>query len=147
MNIKAVMLEQEHLDELAPKLQPNQRGSMPERFADLARAAGPAVAFIAEGEVIAAGGLIDTIGTGRAVIWVMIAGNTKRHFLSLFMKCHRMLAFYPRRRLEAHIDPLWPEARRLVKLMGFKCEGLMEAFENGSDRELWALVKRENGNG
>lgn len=112
------------------------------RYAEMVNRAGPAAAFLIDGVVMAAAGLIDYPGSGRAVIWCVFADGIKGKFAGLYKKMCRSLAHFPRRRLEAHIDPEFAAARRLVMSAGFRLEGLMLAFSgDGNDRELWARVK------
>ena len=149
MNIEAQILEQRHIDALAPRLQAGQAGQMRSLienrgYASLMRAAGPCAAFLIDGQVAACAGLIDYPGTGRCVIWALYAGDMRRFFSVLYRKMLLTLKFYPRRRYEAYIDPTWRNARRLASTLGFTCEGLMKSFEpDGSDRELWALIQPE----
>lgn len=148
MKIEALVLEQKHLIDLVPKLQDRQfqQGvtmAADRNFTMVMRAAGPCAVFKTEGEVIGCAGLIDFPGTNRCVIWALFAANIRPHFRMLTRKMIALLNFYPRRRYEAYIDPHWPEAKRLVQMLGFQYEGLMKAFEaDGADRELWGLVKK-----
>jgi hypothetical protein len=149
MKVKAEILEQRHLDALIPRLQRRQRDVIPalrdvSAFGSVMRQAGPCAAFTANGDVIACAGLIDFPGTGRAVLWILFSDGITCLFAALIQKMRALMNFHPRRRYEAYIDPSWPQARRLAKIGGFDCEGLMKSFEtDGSDRELWALVREE----
>lgn len=149
MKVDAQILEQWHLEDLLPRLQEGQQAfkvtlENVKTFGSLMRAAGPAAAFLIDGKVQAVAGLIDFHGTGRAVIWILFAEGNRRTFAALLQKMRRLMTFYPRRRYEAHVNPDWPQAKRLAKLGGFQFEGLMRGFEpDGSDRELWALVNKE----
>lgn len=149
MKVKAEILEQWHLESLLPRLQAGQREAIPalrdiQGFGATMRTAGPCASFSVDGIVVACAGLIDFQGTGRAVLWILFADGQRRVFSALIQKMRTLMQFYPRRRYEAYIDPTWPQSRRLAKLCGFKFEGLMEGFEaDGSDKELWALVKKE----
>lgn len=111
------------------------------RYAEMIARVGPCASFTADGEVIAAAGLIDFVGSGRALIWCVFAANIGRHFAPLLKRMERMLANYPRRRLEAHIDPNFEASRRLVEISGFQYEGLMKSHSaDGRDMQLWARI-------
>lgn len=147
MKVEVQPLKQSHLADLLPRVQPRQAGqraAMAEaNHANLMTAAGPAAAFLVDGTVVSIAGLIDIPTTGRCIVWCVYAGDVLVPFVQLHKRMMAAMRMFPRRRYEAYIDPNWPAAKRLVKVEGFKYEGTMEAFEcDGSDRELWALIKR-----
>lgn len=150
MKVKAELLEPHHIAQLLPKIQERQQGIAEAMrtdpfFVTLMRKAGPSLAFISGDQVIAAAGLIDFPPSGRAVLWCAFAGSITHEFGPLFRLLMTMREFYPRRRYEAHIDPDWPEAQRLVKAAGFVCEApLMRDFEGpGLHKQLWAYIKED----
>lgn len=111
-------------------------------FSKMLSDAGPAYAYLFEGVVMAVIGFIDFGPSKRCCIWCTFTADSGRHFAGLVRCIIRTMKSIPRRRYEAYIDPTFDAARRLVKMAGFKYEGLMRAFESdGTDRELWALVE------
>lgn len=149
MSIKVEILNDSHVDELAERMQKNQSDvarAMRDtpNYAAMMRAAGPCGAFLINGNVVAAAGLIDYEGTNRAVVWCAYAEDVKVPFIALHKYMIRKLNYFPRRRLEAYVDPAFKAAKRLVKAAGFEYEGLMKSFDaHGEDRELWALIRQE----
>jgi len=147
--IRIELLEAHHIAQLLPRIQELQAEIADAMRSDpflvtLMRKAGPALAFISGNQVIAAAGLVDFPGTGRAHLWCIFASEIAGEFRGLFSLLMRLREFYPRRRYEAHISPDWPEAQRLVKAAGFVREGVMKSFNpDGSDKELWAFIKED----
>lgn len=146
-NLKVEMLEKHHVMQLLPKIQERQRDiplamQNDPFFVTLMRKAGPALAFVSGDQVLACAGLIDYVGSGRAVLWCAFAGDIKREFLPVVNLLKKMRTFYPRTRYEAHIDPDFIEAQRLVKAAGFTCEAPMMTDYDGSGlhKQLWALT-------
>lgn len=149
--IKVEMLEKHHLLQLIPKIQEKQLAIKlaMERdpfFVTLMRKAGPALAFVSGDQVIAIAGLVDYPDTGRAVLWCAFADDIVKDFLPLINKLKTMRTFYPRSRYEAHIDPEFIEAQRLVRAAGFVLEApIMRNFDGpGVHKQLWAYT--EDGN-
>ena len=146
MKIKAEPLTYEHVDDILPRIQERQQYLAVQiadnpLFANQVRAAGPAAAFVVNGQTVALAGLIDFPPTDRALVWCIFAADPIVPFWALLKKMLRCMRFYPRRRIEAAVDQEWKAARRLVSVAGFEREGIMRAYEaDGSDRELWALI-------
>lgn len=146
--IKPELLEKHHIMQLLPRIQERQRDipmamQTDPFFVTLMRKAGPALAFVKGDQVLAAAGLIDFAGSGRAVLWCAFAGDIKHDFMALIRLLERMRIFYPRTRYEAHIDTDFNEAQRLVAAAGFVCEApMMTDYDGpGLHKQLWAYTE------
>lgn len=147
MNIKIESLKAHHIAAIMPRLPDYHAGvarAMQENpnYAEMMSGVGPCAAFIFNGEVLAVAGLVDFTPSNRCFIWCCFATNAKQHFAKLVLAMRSAMRMFPRRRYEAYIHPEFANGKRLVKWAKFSYEGLMRSFEgDGSDRELWALVK------
>lgn len=148
MKIKVETLTQKHIDDLKFRLDPKQgelRDAMLTNtdYLKIVRAGGPTCAFLVDDEVMAVAGLIDYVGTGRAILWCAFADDCKEYFTQLFRRMKRTLEYFPRRRLEAIIDKDFEAGKRFARLGGFKFEAIKEAYNfNGTDAEEWVYINR-----
>lgn len=146
MSIKVEYLTSEHVKAIIPRLM--------ERHAHVARAmqanpdyarmltsAGPCAAFLHNGIVMAIAGIVD-LAPGRCFVHCAFSYDCRQAFIPLLRTMRAMLHNFPRHRYEAYVPVDFLAGYRLVRWAKFEYEGLMRGFaDDGSDRELWALVK------
>lgn len=135
----------EHVNKLLPNIQPQQKDAVEisSELIDAVGNYGPGIAVINGKEVIACMGMIDIASSKRAIVWALLAGGLRENAITVYRAAVKFLAQNKRRRLEMHIDPDFPEAARLAKMLKFNMEGTMECFANdGSDRQLWSRVEK-----
>jgi len=92
---------------------------------------GPAYTLTAHGRVIACGGvalLRDRVGEA----WVITTAEVDRYPFLFHKTVKRGLAIimeeFGLRRVQAHVNREWPEARQWIERLGFSEEGLMAAI-------------------
>ncbi|MCP4537769.1 MAG: hypothetical protein GY832_11550 [Chloroflexi bacterium] len=107
----------------------------------------PAVtAWDDDGGIIFVGG-INWYWKGVGEAWVIFHRNAQRHGHRSYRTAKEVLAMlmdksdYHRVQATARAD--WPQAVRMLEVMGFHREGLMEKFyPNGADAYMYSMVRR-----
>lgn len=133
----------EHLKQL--QLQPAQAWCAPHLTPDLLDWLGDTqndafTVFVGD-EPILCGGLC-TFWPGRAIAWSYVAADAGAHMVSLTRVVERFLDLKAPRRTEAYVDAEFDAGHRWVRLLGFKCEGRLEAYKpDGGDQMLYAKVR------
>lgn len=83
----------------------------------------------------------------RAVAWAIFVPGFPRHFLGIHRRTCAFLtqALETYARIEAYIDPEFPEAVRWVKLLGFReeCGRKPYFFPDGRAGAEWVLIRGE----
>jgi len=97
-----------------------------------------------EGRIVACGGL-HRVWSGVGELWLVVS-PLAREYPYILVAWRNILAGWLQwhHRVQATVDPQWPEAVRLVEHFGFRAEGLMHRHgAHGEDEMLYALVKEE----
>lgn len=103
---------------------------------------GPAVSVMVDGEIIACGGvLMHSAQSG--FVWSVLSRDAAAHFLGLHRAARRFLATAPKLdRMEAVTEVDFPQGRRWLELLGFKCEGrIAKDGADGEDHFLYARAQ------
>lgn len=95
---------------------------------------------IHDNEAIACYGLVDA-GGGRCIIWAFLSKEAKKYMLRITRYVLLGLNREGYARYEAHIKGTFPEARRWVEIMGFKCE-TPNGMANYANNETYYLYAR-----
>lgn len=99
------------------------------------------------GEVFIGCGGLCQIHAFRAIAWAILAPGNPQHFRWIH---HRMreglregLSRYPR--IEAYLDPEFPQASRWAKLLGFRQEGEIKPYylSDGRSGVDWVMIRGE----
>lgn len=102
---------------------------------------GPCYSAIEDGIVYACAG-VSIQWDNRAIVWSLLSKDVGRHFTRIHKAAFRLMDMVSIRRIEAHVDPDFPEAHRWIKMLGFEFEGRMKAFSPyGDDMDLYARIK------
>jgi hypothetical protein len=133
-----------HLDTLT--LQPAQaawRGRIDRASAEALEQDGCAWTLVCGNRVTGCGGVIDR-GGGRGEAWALLAQDAGPGMLTATRAVRRYLETAPFRRIEAVTACSFKPARRWTLLLGFICEGVMQAYcEDGGDAERWAIIQQK----
>jgi hypothetical protein len=134
----------EHLETLI--LQPQQeRARAFLANPDYGKALANGLAYAAiddDGTVLCCAGLLP-MWEGRAEAWALMGGNLKRHFLAIHHAALRFLSVAEFRRIEAVVDAQFCTGHKWLERLGFKPEGLREAYTpDGRDCIGYAKVRR-----
>lgn len=137
-----VPFKQEHLDALA--LQESQawvRSMFPSKEYRVAiQKAGPCFTGIHDGKVLCCAGLAH-VWEGRAQAWALMSCFAGMNFIGIFRGIKRFLDMQHYRRLEAVVDVGFEPGHRLMKMLGFKAEGVLSAYlPNGADCMMYGRV-------
>lgn len=123
--------------------------AQPEALADLRDAAkvaqlcavGTAIACIADGRVVAIGGIADA-GGGRGIGWCALASDIARFMPSLTRVAARHLAASGFRRIEIATRGGWLNATRWALKLGFTFEGPSPGYyADGGEAYRWGRVR------
>ncbi len=133
----------EHLRQLIDQgVQPSQVSQVPATFASVALPPGLSMTVRDGDHIVLCGGIIPT-GPKAGLLWAMLSMDAGRHMTFLHRATLRFLDLEPLRRIEATVEASFPAGCRWLTLLGFKSEGLMEAFgEDGEDHWRFARVRR-----
>lgn len=104
---------------------------------------GPTYAAVqADGSVIGVGGLVE-MNEYRALGWGMFARTTPANFLKIHRAVYRTMVESKYKRIEAYVDPEFPQAIRWIEQLGFKMEQAFVRyyFPDGSGASFWAWHK------
>lgn len=133
-----VPFEPEHLAQM--KLQARQQCTLSRITAEWlsALARGHAVSVAIDGEIIASGGLVVQ-SPQSGFVWAAFSQSAGRHFLSLHRVARRLVALAPPlERIEAVTEIDFPQGRRWLELLGFRCVGrIANDGANGEDHFLY----------
>lgn len=78
---------------------------------------------------------------GRHMAWSFISEKAGPHMLGITRAVMRYLELKRFRRVEAYVDPDFEAGHRWIKRLGFKREGLLEAFlPDGRSQVLYSRV-------
>lgn len=104
-------------------------------------AMGPAYSALEGGLVLGCAGVIP-LWDNRAEAWALMGADLKRHFVRIHRAALRFLDGCPIRRIEAHCDADFCDAKTWLELLGFQYEGFMRAFTpDGRDALRYARVR------
>lgn len=104
---------------------------------------GPAwTAFRSDGRIAAIVGIDFQMGF-RGAAWALLADNLRSEMLAIARHMRAYLRETEFRRIDAYIDDDWPEAARLVQLIGFRLEhpGLEAWGPYGQTQALYGWVR------
>ncbi len=144
MTVRIVPLEAWHFDAIA--LQDAQQVLRPmlrtaEYRNDLLR---HSIAFSAIDDTVIAIAGVALAWPGREVAWSLLSNCGPRHFISIHRAVQAFLDRRQTRRIEMSVDADHDNAGRWARLLGFKEEGLMQAYTpDGRDAVLYARVRDE----
>lgn len=98
---------------------------------------GPAWTGEVDGQPIICAGFMP-IWEGRAFAWALLAQSAGRHMAAVHRAARERIRAARFRRLEAYVDPRYPQAARWVSMLGFQREGLLRRFTPaGEDMEIY----------
>lgn len=124
-------------------IQHAQRGDLsyvPANLARVHRLPGSAMAVLEAGRILLCGGIIPE-GPTSGLMWAVLSKRAGRHMVFLHRGVQRFIQMQGLRRVEATVECGFGDGCRWLKLMGFKFEGVMEAYGvDGKDHERWARV-------
>jgi hypothetical protein len=101
----------------------------------------PAWAAVEGVEVLGAGGLVHRM-PGWPLAWLVLGRLPPRQCARLRGAIRVWLTGCPYRRVEAELDPGYPEHARFAASLGFEREGLRrQASADGRDLEAWAWLR------
>lgn len=132
----------EHLNALV--LQPAQAAWRDDLTAEQLRSlvAGGGWAALDGEKVLGCGGLVE-LAPGRAEAWALLAEDSGRALKAITQATRRFLEAAPYRRIEAVTACEFPPGRRWATMLGFRFEGVAEAYlDDGSDAERWVIVRK-----
>lgn len=90
------------------------------------------------------GGFVE-LSPFRAMCWTLLNPTNPKHFSLLHRVIRRLLEGQAERypRLEAYLDPDFPEARRWAKILGFRveCESKPYFFPDGRTGAEWVRLR------
>jgi hypothetical protein len=113
-------------------------------WAEMHRRAGPCVSIVADGEVMACGG-IGLAWPGVAEAWMTLSpeGAQKPHvLLEIRKQVREWIETYHLWRLQASAMCAWPKAARFLEWLGMQKEGVLRRMApDGADMVLYAWVK------
>ncbi len=108
--------------------------------ASLAKA-GPCFTLEGDEGVICCAGLVN-MWENRAQAWALVSADAGRHFVRIYRGMKGFLDLQDTRRIEATVDATFAQGHRLMRMLGFKHEGLMRAYlPDGRDCDLYARVR------
>lgn len=96
----------------------------------------------ADGQVIGCMGVVEQ-WDGRGMAWAVLDREAGPHLLALTRDSRDFFDSMAYRRIEAYIDPQFPQGRRWVHLLGFTLETdvpMRNFFANGNSAYLYARV-------
>ena len=100
-------------------------------------AQGEAISAVVDGEIIACGGVVRSIG----FVWAAFSQAAGRHFLALHRLAHRFIEQANISQLEAVTEADFPQGHRWLGLLGFRCKGyLPNDGLNGEDHYQYARL-------
>lgn len=104
-------------------------------------AEGQAFSVFDSGGLKACLGVVD-MGTGRGLGWAVLSCDLKALMAPMTLRARQFFRESAFRRVEAYIDPNFPQAIRWAGLLGFEREGLMKCFTpSGADQYLYARIR------
>lgn len=120
--------------------QDNFKSLFSDKHIEELRSAGPSYAAMDGDVVLGAGGFIH-MNEYRALGWGLFARTTPANFVKIHRTVVRSIAECPYRRIEAYVDPKFPQAMRWIKKLGFRMElpFVPYYFPDGSGASYWAL--------
>jgi RimJ/RimL family protein N-acetyltransferase len=143
MNIEP--FKPEHFDTLI--LQPAQEYARPNLenrgYGEALASRGDAFTGFIDGRVVGCVGVLP-MWEGRAEAWALLARDVGlRGMREVHNAVLRYLEMCPYRRLEAHCDADFPQARRWLEMLGFEFEGPLRAYKpDGKDCLRFARIKK-----
>jgi hypothetical protein len=101
---------------------------------------GIAMAAVQDGRVLAIGGIVE-IWKDRGSAWGLLSPNLAHAMPIIHRIVWRVIDTSPLARIEAQVAVGHEAGQRWVRMLGFQHEGVMRAFWNGRDYDLFARVK------
>lgn len=110
-------------------------------YGDALVRSGPCFTLEDEGEVIACSGVVN-MWENRAQAWALISQGAGQHFVRIFRAMRSFLELQDTRRIEATVDANFEQGHRMIRMLGFRHEGLMRSYlPDGRDCDLYARVR------
>jgi hypothetical protein len=80
---------------------------------------------------------------GCATAWALLSCDAGQHMVGVVRAVKGFMQHVaPWRRVEAAVDVGFEPGERLMKLLGFECEGVAKAYRpDGADCTIWARIK------
>lgn len=141
MRLNSEPLRLRHMKLLALRLQVEHSAMRPlltsEKFYKTLMNWGPGIAIFVDEKIMGVMGIMDF--PDGAVLWGTFAHDITECALQVFRFGRDLLKNeWSRPVLCAHINPNFPDGRRLVKCLGFVYDRILPGFTvRGEDRELW----------
>jgi hypothetical protein len=132
-----------HADLLfAGGVQESQVSLNPKSGVTLASLPGCALTARADGRVICCGGVVPFF-PWLGVLWAILSWDAGIHMVELHRAVGRFLNAQSYRRMEASVPTSFGAGCRWLTLLGFKEEGILEAYgEAGEDHMRYARIRR-----
>jgi len=131
--------------EVDPRVQETRSGQPVDVWAQYHLTHGPDGTVVdPDGRIVACIG-VHHFWEGTGEVWIVLSPLAKKYvqtafFLKAILSYGQKSLGY--RRLQAAVREDWPEAVRLVELLGFRKETVMKGYgPNGIDQALYALVQ------
>lgn len=99
--------------------------------------------FDAAGELQACLGVFE-LWTGRGLGWALLSGNVTQLMVPITKRARAFFDASAYRRVEAYVDPNFPQALRWVELLGFKRETpepMLNFTPTGGAQYLYARIR------
>lgn len=101
---------------------------------------GIAMAAVEDGRVLAIGGIVE-MWPDRGSAWGLLTPGLARVMPVLHRVVWRVVDNSPLARIEAQVAVGHEAGQRWIHMLGFQHEGVMRAYWNGQDYDLFARVK------
>jgi hypothetical protein len=103
---------------------------------------GPAVTAMDGETILASAGIVGS-GFGSGTLWGFVSQDAGKHMVSIIKVLNRLLVFVQLRRIEASTETDFKQGCRLLELVKFKNEGVMESYgADGRDHFRYARIFR-----
>jgi RimJ/RimL family protein N-acetyltransferase len=85
---------------------------------------------------------------GKAEAWALFSNSFRDHILTIYrlIKVGLKMAFHEKnlRRIQATIDPSYPETVKWMESLGFECEGRLKNYGPGENHPDHLMYARTN---
>jgi hypothetical protein len=102
--------------------------------------AGPCYTGRHNGKIVCCAGVVN-LWEGRASAWALLSADAGKCMRALHREVGRFLDGCDVKRVEAYVYPDFAAGHRWARMLGFKYEGLMRAFQHGVDMDMYARIK------
>lgn len=143
MNVQAVKMEEEHLEQLIeqPGTRHFKQFVTPEQIKTLAAGKFAYAMITATGRVICCGGVVE-YWPNRGEAWAIFDTRCRKEFIAIHNHVKRLIKICPWKRIEAAVNVEFDAGHRWAKALGFKMEAEnMKAYRpDGGDSALYARI-------